>query len=145
MNLDRRTFTAMLAGTAVAPLLAPRLAFAQGAATKSAFYSGVGPELTHYEVDPDAATLTKRGSVKMGGTIQYAWPHPSRKYLYVTASSGGPGGSGGNDHYLGAFTISPSGELAPHATSSSSSTDRSIRASTKPANTCWSPTTFRRE
>ena len=114
MNLDRRTFTAMLAGTTVAPVVAPRFAFAQGAATKSAFYSGVGPELSHYEVDPDAATLTKRGSVKMGGTIQYAWPHPSRKYLYVTASSGGPGGSGGAEHSLGAFTISPSGELAPH-------------------------------
>ena len=68
MNLDRRTFTAMLAGT----VAAPRFAFTQGAATKSAFYSGVGPELSHYEVDPDAATLTKRGSVKMGGTIQYA-------------------------------------------------------------------------
>ena len=39
MNLDRRTFTAMLAGT----VAAPRFAFAQGAATKSAFYSGVGP------------------------------------------------------------------------------------------------------
>jgi 6-phosphogluconolactonase len=110
MNLDRRTFTAMLAGT----VAAPRFGFAQSAATKSALYSGVGPELSHYEVDPDAATLAKRGSVKMGGTIQYAWPHPSRKYLYVTASSGGPGGSGGNDHYLGAFTISANGELAPH-------------------------------
>ena len=110
MNLDRRTFTAMLAGT----VAAPRFAFAEGAATKSALYSGLGPELTHYEVDPDAATLAKRGSVKMGGTIQYVWPHPSRKYLYVTASSGGPGGSGGDAHYLGAFTVSPSGELTPH-------------------------------
>jgi len=110
MNLDRRSFSAMLAGT----IAAPRLAFAEAAGTKSAFYSGVGPELTHYEVDPDAATLTKRGAVKMGGVIQYAWPHPSRKYLYVTASSGGPGGTGGNEHYLGAFSIAPNGDLAPH-------------------------------
>jgi 6-phosphogluconolactonase len=108
MNLDRRTFSAMLAGT----LAAPRVAFAQGGNPKSAFYSGVGSELTHYEVDPDAATLAKRGSVKMGGGIQYAWPHPSRKYLYVSASTGGPG-MGGNEHYLGAFTVGASGELTP--------------------------------
>ena len=84
---DRRTVTAMLAGSVVAP----NLAFAQSGNQKSAFYSGVGNELTHYEVDAAAATLAKRGSVKMPGGIQYAWPHPSKKYLYVTSSTGGPG------------------------------------------------------
>jgi 6-phosphogluconolactonase len=109
MNLDRRTFSALLAGT----VAAPRFAFAQAANAKSAFYSGVGPELTHFEVDPDAATLTRRGAIRMGGGIQYAWPHPSRKYLYVSASSGGPGMSG-NEHYLGAFRVGPGGDLTPH-------------------------------
>ena len=88
---DRRAVSAMLAGS----VAAPRFAFAQQSKEKSTFYSGVGNELTHYEVDASAAALAKRGSVKMPGGIQYAWPHPSRKYLYVTSSTGGPGFSPG--------------------------------------------------
>jgi len=112
---DRRTVSAMLAGA----VAAPRFAFAQESKEKSTFYSGVGNELTHYEVDASAATLAKRGSVKMPGGIQYAWPHPSRKYLYVTSSTGGPGFSPGpsfppDQHHLAAFRIGPTGELAPH-------------------------------
>jgi len=117
MALDRRSFSAMLAGT----VMAPGLSFAQGVATKArtALYSGVGTELTHYEVDADAATLTRRNSVKMPGAIQYAWPHPSRRYLYVTSSTGGagyPGGPGltGNEHRLAAFGVGPTGELSLH-------------------------------
>jgi 6-phosphogluconolactonase len=106
---SRRTFSVMLAGSAAAP----RGAFAQAAKERSAFYSGVGTELTHYEVDVDADTLTKRGSVKVPGGIQYAWPHPSRQYLYVSSSTGGPGFSG-NEHYLAAFRVGASGELSPH-------------------------------
>jgi 6-phosphogluconolactonase len=106
---DRRAFSAMLAGT----VAAPRLSLAQAGKDKSAYYSGVGTELTHFEVDVDAATLTKRGSIKMPGGIQYAWPHPSRKYLFVSSSTGGPGFSG-NEHNLTAFRLAPSGELSPH-------------------------------
>src|SRR5450432_2745271 len=80
MSVNRRTFSVLLAGA----VAAPRMSFAQ-AKDKSAFYSGVGPELTHYEVDFDAATLTRRGSVKLPGGIQYAWPHPSRRYFYVAS------------------------------------------------------------
>ncbi len=107
--LNRRTFSALLAGT----VAAPRLSFAQASNGKSAFYSGVGTELIRYEVDADAATLTRRGAVTMPGGIQYAWPHPSRKYLYVSSSTGGPGFSG-NTHNLAAFLIGPSGELTQH-------------------------------
>jgi 6-phosphogluconolactonase len=106
MLLNRRTVSAMLAGAAAVP----SFAFAKG--EKSALYSGVGTELTHYEVDVEGATLTKRGSIKMPGGIQYAWPHPSRKYLYVSSSTGGPGFSG-NEHHLAAFRIGPDGELSP--------------------------------
>jgi len=80
MDINRRTFSAMLAGT----VMVPRLSLAQSGNVKSALYSGVGTELTHYEVDADAATLGRRGSVRMPGGIQYAWPHPSWKYLYVS-------------------------------------------------------------
>jgi 6-phosphogluconolactonase len=112
---NRRTVSAMLAGT----VAAPHLAFAKGAKTQSAFYSGVGNELTHYEVDFAGAELARRGSIKMPGGIQYAWPHPSKKFLYVTSSTGGPGfnpGSGfpPNQHNLAAFRIGPTGELTQH-------------------------------
>ena len=83
MIVNRRTFSAMVA-SAVA---APRMSFAQ-VNDRSAPYSGVGGQLTHFEVDFGAATLAKRASVKLPGGIQYAWPHPSRKYLYVATSSG---------------------------------------------------------
>src|SRR5450432_845050 len=114
MPVDRRTFSALLA-SAVA---APRVSFAQ-AKDRSAFYSGVGPQLTHYEVDFAAATLTGRSSVKLPGGIQYAWPHPSRRYLYVASSSGGVGiapvpGFAPDQHHLTAFRVAPTGELSPH-------------------------------
>jgi 6-phosphogluconolactonase len=70
-------------------------------------------ELTHYVVDVNADTLTQRGSVKMPGGIQYAWPSPSRKFLYVTSSTGGPGFSG-NEHHLAAFRVGADGELTQH-------------------------------
>ena len=106
---SRRTFSTMLAGT-VATL---RGSFAQAAKERMAFYSGVGTDLTHYVVDVNADTLTKRGSVKMPGGIQYAWPSPSRKFLYVTSSTGGPGFSG-NEHHLAAFRVGADGELTQH-------------------------------
>jgi 6-phosphogluconolactonase len=106
---SRRTFTAMLAST-VAGL---RGSWALAAEERMAFYSGVGTELTHYDVDVGADTLTRRGSIKMPGGIQYAWPSQSRKFLYVTSSTGGPGFSG-NEHHLAAFRVGGDGELALH-------------------------------
>jgi 6-phosphogluconolactonase len=85
----------------------------KAAKTAMALYSGVWSELTHYEVDVDGAALTKRNSVKLPDGIQYAWPHPSQKFLYVSSSSGGPGMSG-NSHHLSAFRIDASGALHPH-------------------------------
>jgi 6-phosphogluconolactonase len=114
MAVTRRTFSAMLA-SAVAT---PRLAFSQ-AKVNCAFYSGIGGQLTHYEVDFGAATLAKRAAVTLPGGIQYAWPHPSRRYLYVATSSGGVGiapvpGYPPDQHYLAAFHVNPLGELAQH-------------------------------
>src|ERR1700730_5454854 len=106
---SRRAFSVMLAGS----VAAMRGSLAQAATQRMAFYSGVGTELTHYVVDVGADTLTKRGSVKMPGGIQYAWPSPSRKFLYVTSSTGGPGFSG-NEHHLAAFRVGGDGELTAH-------------------------------
>ena len=50
----------------------------------------------------------------MPANIQYAWPHPSRKYFYIVSSNGGPGVAG-DKHYANAFRIDPaSGALTPH-------------------------------
>ncbi|WP_213741528.1 beta-propeller fold lactonase family protein [Bradyrhizobium sp. dw_411] len=130
--VDRRTFTTLLAGAIIA---APKASFGQGAMTskamtsksaksKDVFYASTGPELTLYDVDVDGATLTKRGTVSTAANIQYAWPHPSKQYLYVVSSDGGPGsasavgmsaGAVGNKHVATAFKIDPaSGALTPH-------------------------------
>jgi 6-phosphogluconolactonase len=114
MTINRRTFSALLAGA----VATPRLSFAQAAKDKSAFYSGVGAELTQFEVDFDGAALTKRAAVKLPGGIQYVWPHPSRRSLYVASSTGGVGiapvpGFAPNQHHLTAFRVSPAGELSP--------------------------------
>src|SRR5580704_17574475 len=114
MIVNRRTFSTLL-GSAIA---APGLAFAQ-AKNNCAFYSGVGGQLTHFEVDFDGAALAKRAAVTLPGGIQYAWPHPSRRYLYVATSTGGVGiapvpGYPADQHYLAAFHVTPLGELAQH-------------------------------
>ena len=43
------------------------------------------------------------------------WPHPSKKFLYIVSSDGGPGTIPGTKHIASAFRIDPaSGALAPH-------------------------------
>ena len=81
------------------------------------FYTGVGPELTCYRVDVDNAALIKGGTLSTPANVQYAWPHPSKKYLYVVSSNGGPGASGvtGDTHIASVFNIDPTtGALTPH-------------------------------
>lgn len=78
------------------------------APAKVALYAAVGRELTAYHVDVEAATLVKRASVTLPQNVQEAWPHPSRRYLYVTWSGAG-------QHGVTAFRIDPaSGAFAPH-------------------------------
>jgi 6-phosphogluconolactonase len=111
--IDRRTFAALLAGT----VAAPKCAWSQAVTAKTVYYTGVGPELSLYEIDIPDAALQKRGTVTLPANVQYAWPHPSKRYLYVVSSSGGPSSRapGGNKHVANAFRIDPaSGELAPH-------------------------------
>jgi 6-phosphogluconolactonase len=86
---------------------------------RNVFYSGIGRELTLYSVDVDNAALVKRDTVSTPANIQYAWPHPSKQYLYVVSSNGGPGSSGvvGDTHVASAFRIDPAtGALTPHGT-----------------------------
>jgi 6-phosphogluconolactonase len=111
--VDRRTFTALLLGG----IAAPKASFAQSIKANNVFYAAVGPELTLYGVDVDNAQLVKRNTVSTPANIQYAWPHPSKRYLYVVSSNGGPGSTGvvGDKHVANAFRIDPAtGALTPH-------------------------------
>jgi 6-phosphogluconolactonase len=111
--VDRRTFTTLLAGA----IAAPGVSFAQGSKAKNVFYASAGPELTLYSVDVDNAALVKRDTVSTPANIQYAWPHPSKQYLYVVSSNGasGSGPPSGDIHLANAFRIDPAtGALTPH-------------------------------
>jgi 6-phosphogluconolactonase len=79
-------------------------------------YASVGPELTQYDVDVDAATLTRRDTVSLPANVQYVWPHASRRHLYVATSDSASGmGKAGNTHHVTAFRIDPAtGALAVH-------------------------------
>jgi 6-phosphogluconolactonase (cycloisomerase 2 family) len=82
--------------------------------SRIALYSAVDEHLTHYELDVADATLTKRATVQVPCFVQYAWPHPSRRWLYVTTSNRGPG-LGQDVNHLSAWRIDPeSGALTPH-------------------------------
>src|SRR5262245_9411136 len=84
----------------------------------TALYRSVGEELHHFEVDAESASLTRRGTVRVPAGVQYVWPHPSRKFLYVASSSRGPGassGAAGDLHHLTAFRVDPAtGALEAH-------------------------------
>ncbi|MFZ0721589.1 MAG: beta-propeller fold lactonase family protein [Xanthobacteraceae bacterium] len=81
---------------------------------KTVYYASVGPLLTLYDIDVDGAELIKHGAVTLPANIQYAWPHPSRRFLYVVSSSGGPG-IAGDKHHASALSIDPAtGALRPH-------------------------------
>jgi 6-phosphogluconolactonase len=82
---------------------------------KVALYANVGADLTHYDVDVAGAELIKRATVTLPAGVQYAWPHISRRYLYVATSSSASGyGAAGTDHHVTAFRIDPTGALTPH-------------------------------
>ena len=86
----------------------------QSVMAKTFFYSSTGPQLSLFEIDVTGAALEKRGAVILPANVQYAWPHPSKRYLYVVSSDGGPGLAGAT-HLATAFRIDPlSGALQPH-------------------------------
>src|SRR5262245_15525709 len=115
LMLSRRTVLSM----AAASVAAPRFASAEQGGQKVALYANVGPELIRYEVDVANAELIKKESVMLPAGVQYAWPHASRRYLYVATSSSASGyGPAGTEHHVTAFAVDPSsGALTPHGKS----------------------------
>src|SRR5882757_6103136 len=109
---SRRALLSLAAGG----IAAPRLASARQASRKVALYANVGADLTNYDVDVAGAALIKRAPVTLPAGVQYAWPHVSRRYLYVASSRSATGyGKAGTEHHVTAFHIDPaSGALTPH-------------------------------
>src|SRR6266404_1897749 len=86
-------------------------------ANRVALYASVGPELTHYEVDVEGAALERRGTLSLPANVHFAWPHASRRFLYVASSdsASGIGGVIGRNHHVTALSIDPAtGALTPH-------------------------------
>lgn len=91
-------FSILIAAAAQAASSSPR---------NTALYAAVGPELIEYGVDVENAALTRRASVELPDSVQYAWPHPSSHFLYVAWSNG----AGKDHHGVSAFRIDRSGAL----------------------------------
>jgi len=108
--MTRRAFTTLLAGS----VAAPGVSRAQTAAPKTAYYASIGPELGWYDIDVADGTITARGAVTLPANVQYVWAHPSKRYLYVVSSNGGPGLIPGDRHLASAYRIDASGALSPH-------------------------------
>lgn len=81
---------------------------------KTMFYQSVGPELAHYDIDVEGAALAKRGAVTAPANVQYVWPHPSTKFLYVVSSDGGPGAIPSTLNLASAYRIDSGGALKQH-------------------------------
>ncbi len=109
---NRRTFLSAAAATAAAP----HIASAKTTPMKAALYANVGADLTRYDIDVEKAELIKRETISLPAGVQYAWPHKSRRYLYVATSSSASGyGKAGTDHHVTALAVDPAtGALKPH-------------------------------
>jgi len=77
--MDRRAFAALVTGAALASVKA----WGQPARSKTVFYASVGRKFAWHDLDVEAATPARRASVTLPSNVQYAWPHPSRRFLYV--------------------------------------------------------------
>ena len=89
----------------------------QAVSNHVALYASVGADLTHYDVDVGAASLTRRATVTLPANVHYVWPHASRRFLYAASSdsASGVGGVVGTNHHVTAWAIDPaSGALSRH-------------------------------
>lgn len=85
-------------------------------ADRTVLYQSVGAVLTHFDVDVEEATLTRRTSVSLPSNVQYVWPHPSRKFIYVSTSDAASGNTPipGVVHRICALRVASDGSLSMH-------------------------------
>ena len=82
-TLGRRQFAALAAGS----LMLPSTGWAKQVSGDVVLYSSVGPELVLYHVTESDLALSRVASALVPATIQYVWPHPSKRLLYVAYSN----------------------------------------------------------
>jgi 6-phosphogluconolactonase (cycloisomerase 2 family) len=99
-TLGRRQFCALLA----ASLAAPGIAWADETGSHVVCYVSVGSEFRLYRISDDNLSLTLDSSVTLPATIQYAWPHPSLRLMYV-AYSNRAGSSPGDVHGVAVLRV----------------------------------------
>jgi 6-phosphogluconolactonase len=114
--MDRRTFNTAVMSAAATSIVGCATGGTGGGGDRAVFYQGVGDRVTHWDVDVESATLTRRDTLSVPSNVQYAWPHPSRKYLYVSTSDAASGNAPnpGTVHRLCALRVDGSGALAMH-------------------------------
>ena len=78
---------------------------------KVALYSAVDDLLTHFDVDVESGTLTRRATIRTLAKVQYAWTHPDGCHLYVSTSNGGPRVPSDRNH-VSAYAIDRDGALS---------------------------------
>jgi 6-phosphogluconolactonase (cycloisomerase 2 family) len=108
--LTRRSFLGCMAAS---PVMIRQVS-AAAAAQKVVVYTSLNEQIIQYDLDVANARLVKRGSVSLPSCVQYAWPHASRRYLYVACSDifQNPKTT---KHYVAALRIDPAtGELSKH-------------------------------
>lgn len=114
--IDRRVFLTALAGS-IAYCTSTTALGGTVPSRALALYANVGPDLIRYDVDVEAMTLTQRQTLTLPDSVQYAWPHRSRRFLYVATSNQSPGNGAakGNSHHLLSLKIEKgSGALTLH-------------------------------
>jgi len=114
--MDRRTFNTAVMSAAATSMLGCATGGTGGGGGRTVFYQGVGDRVTHWDVDVESATLARRDTLSVPSNVQYAWPHPSRRYLYVSTSDAASGNAPnpGTVHRLCAVRVDGSGALAMH-------------------------------
>ncbi len=80
---------------------------------RSVYLTGVGDELSTWEIDSDRASAGVRSTVRLPAPAMYAWPDADRRFLYVACSDGGPY-TANSHHWITAWAIGRNGDLTPH-------------------------------
>src|SRR5258706_6405361 len=133
--MDRRTFNTTLAGAAATSMLECATDRGTGGGGRTVLYNSIGEKLTQYDVDVEAASLTPRASISLPSPVQYAWLHPSHRYMYACTSDRQ------KIHRLCAVRMGADGALALHGEPQVLATrpiNNSVDASGSYALTCYS-------
>ena len=108
--MDRRRFTALLAGAAATTALS-RLAARQPASVRADIYANVGPRLVRYRITDGGTSLAEFGSpIVLPEEVQEACQWGSHFYV---ASSDAHTAASPRNHYLSSFHVDSSGALQP--------------------------------